>query len=41
MSEENVALIEFPIPGELWAHLKQDGLIAADAPTPAGAVRAG
>jgi D-threo-aldose 1-dehydrogenase len=32
--EENVALVEYPIPGELWADLKQDGLIAAAAPTP-------
>jgi D-threo-aldose 1-dehydrogenase len=39
--EENVALVEFPIPGELWADLKQDGLIAAAAPTPAGAVKMG
>ena len=36
--EENVALVEFPIPGELWADLEQDGLIAARAPAPAGAV---
>jgi D-threo-aldose 1-dehydrogenase len=33
--EENVALVEFPIPVELWADLKQDGLIAGAAPTPA------
>jgi D-threo-aldose 1-dehydrogenase len=32
--EENVALVEYPIPGELWADLKQDGLIDAAAPTP-------
>ena len=32
--EENVALVEHPIPAALWADLKTDGLIAADAPTP-------
>src|SRR5262245_2313346 len=32
--EENVRLVELPIPGELWAELKKAGLIAADAPTP-------
>ena len=32
--EENVALVEYPIPGELWADLKHDGLIDASAPTP-------
>jgi len=32
--EENVALVEHPIPGELWADLKHDGLIDAGAPTP-------
>jgi D-threo-aldose 1-dehydrogenase len=32
--EENVALVENPIPGELWADLKHDGLIDAAAPTP-------
>jgi D-threo-aldose 1-dehydrogenase len=33
--EENIALISHPIPGEFWAHLKDKGLIRADAPTPA------
>jgi len=32
--EENVRMVEFPIPAELWASLKQAGLIAADAPVP-------
>ena len=32
--EENVALVEHPIPAALWADLKQDGLIAHAAPTP-------
>src|SRR5262249_24771866 len=32
--EENVALVEHPIPGELWADLQHDGLIDASAPTP-------
>jgi hypothetical protein len=32
--EENVRLVELPIPGELWAELKKAALIAADAPTP-------
>ena len=32
--EENVALVEHPIPGELWADLKQDRLIDPAAPTP-------
>ena len=34
--EDNVRLVEHPIPGELWAELKRQGLIAAEAPTPAG-----
>src|SRR5262245_43759599 len=33
--EENVALVEHPIPAALWADLKQDKLIAEAAPTPA------
>src|SRR5262247_4521854 len=37
--EENVAMVEHPIPGELWADLKQDGLVDAAAPTPVGAVK--
>jgi len=32
--EENVALVEHPIPAALWADLKQDKLIAEAAPTP-------
>ena len=32
--EENVRLVEFPIPGALWAELKEAGLIAVAAPTP-------
>ena len=32
--EENVRMVELPIPGELWGELKQAGLIVADAPTP-------
>jgi len=31
-----VQLVEHPIPGALWAELKRQGLIAAEAPTPAG-----
>jgi D-threo-aldose 1-dehydrogenase len=32
--EENVRMVEFPIPADLWAELKHQGLIAAAAPTP-------
>ena len=32
--EDNVRMIEFPIPTALWAELKQAGLIAEAAPTP-------
>ena len=32
--EENIRMVEFPIPSALWAELKQAGLIAAAAPTP-------
>jgi hypothetical protein len=32
--EDNVRMVEFPIPTALWAELKQAGLIAEDAPTP-------
>jgi D-threo-aldose 1-dehydrogenase len=32
--EENVKMVEFPIPVALWAELKQEGLIDAAAPTP-------
>jgi len=38
--EENIALVEHPIPGALWADLKEDSLIAAAAPTPPGAAGA-
>lgn len=34
--EENVALVERPIPAALWTDLKSHGLIAEAAPTPAG-----
>ena len=34
--EENVELVETPIPAALWADLKDRGLIDANAPTPAG-----
>jgi D-threo-aldose 1-dehydrogenase len=33
--EENVRLVEAPIPGELWADLKDRGLLDRAAPTPA------
>ena len=33
--EENVKMVEQPIPAALWAELKSAGLIAAAAPTPA------
>jgi D-threo-aldose 1-dehydrogenase len=32
--EENARMVELAIPGELWAELKETGLIAAEAPTP-------
>jgi D-threo-aldose 1-dehydrogenase len=32
--EDNVRMVEFPIPAALWAELKQAGLIAEAAPTP-------
>jgi D-threo-aldose 1-dehydrogenase len=35
--EENVKMVEYPIPAELWAELKQQGLIAASAPTTSAA----
>jgi D-threo-aldose 1-dehydrogenase len=34
--EENVRMVELPIPGALWEDLKDARLIAAEAPTPAG-----
>lgn len=33
--DANVRLIETPIPADLWAELKREGLLRADAPTPA------
>ena len=30
--DENFAMVQHPIPSDLWAELKHDGLIAADAP---------
>ena len=32
--EENVALFDLPIPDDLWAELKYEGLLAGNAPTP-------
>jgi D-threo-aldose 1-dehydrogenase len=32
--EENVAMLETPIPGAFWEELKSGGLLAADAPVP-------
>jgi D-threo-aldose 1-dehydrogenase len=32
--DANVRLIETPIPADLWAELKREGLLRADAPTP-------
>ena len=34
--EDNVRLVEHPIPVALWAELKRAGLVAPDAPTPGG-----
>jgi D-threo-aldose 1-dehydrogenase len=36
--EENVALIERPIPAGLWADLKEAGLLDPAAPTPGSAL---
>jgi D-threo-aldose 1-dehydrogenase len=33
--KRNIATVEAPIPADLWAELKQEKLIAADAPVPA------
>jgi D-threo-aldose 1-dehydrogenase len=33
--EQNLAWLEAPIPADLWADLKAEGLLRADAPTPA------
>ena len=35
--EEDVAMFEEPVPGALWDELRAEGLIAAAAPSPAGA----
>jgi D-threo-aldose 1-dehydrogenase len=32
--EENARMVELAIPDQLWAELKEAGLIAAEAPTP-------
>jgi hypothetical protein len=32
--EDNIRMVEYPIPADLWAELKQEGLIAEAAPTP-------
>jgi D-threo-aldose 1-dehydrogenase len=32
--EQNIAMLELPIPAGLWKDLKRRGLLAADAPTP-------
>lgn len=33
--EENARMLRYPIPADLWANLKAEGLLAQDAPTPA------
>ena len=33
-AEENFRMVEHPIPGEMWAELRQEGLIPSEAPTP-------
>ena len=33
--EKNLQLLHHPIPAQLWAELKEEGLLAAHAPTPA------
>ena len=33
-AEENVRMVEYPIPADLWAELKQEALLAEAAPTP-------
>lgn len=35
--DENVAMLKVPVPAALWDDLRHQGLIAADAPTPAAA----
>jgi D-threo-aldose 1-dehydrogenase len=32
--ERNLQLLRHPIPPQLWADLKEEGLMAANAPTP-------
>jgi D-threo-aldose 1-dehydrogenase len=32
--EDNIRMVEYPIPADLWAELKQEKLLAAAAPTP-------
>ena len=34
--EENLRMAAHPIPGELWAELRREGLISPEAPTPSG-----
>jgi len=34
--EENAAMLRHPIPDDLWAELRHEGLIGADVPTPGG-----
>ena len=34
--EENCAMVDFPVPSDMWAELRHDGLIPAEAPTPDG-----
>jgi D-threo-aldose 1-dehydrogenase len=33
--DQNIALIERPIPADFWAALKKEGLVREDAPVPA------
>jgi D-threo-aldose 1-dehydrogenase len=35
--EDNIKMVEWPIPTDLWTALKQQGLMAASAPTPGAA----
>ena len=39
--EDNIRMVECPIPVDLWAALKQQGLIAASAPTPSATLTPG
>jgi D-threo-aldose 1-dehydrogenase len=32
--EDNIRMVEYPIPTDLWAELKQQKLLAEAAPTP-------